>query len=306
MEFEVLQDRLIRTGIVLIGLTLVRWGIMRVVGSHVESARTLYTWRKATTYMVMAMATLALGQIWSEGISSISTFLGLATAGIAIALQVPIGNLAGWAFILWRRPFKVGDRIEIGPHKGDVVDTRLFEFSLLEIGHWVDADQSTGRIVHVPNGMLFREPIANFTAGMKFIWDEIGVLVTFESDWQKAKDILDGIVEEKTKKYQEPASKELKKAAQQFMIFYTKLTPIVYTSVKDHGVMLTMRFLVDPRQRRATRRAIWESVLLDFAKYPNIDFAYPTNRLFNNRLEGKNADPDVEASVEHPIPDSQR
>ena len=79
-------------------------------------------------------------------------------------------------------------------HAGDVIDIRLFQFSINEIGNWVDADQSTGRIIHIPNGIVFTEPQANYTAGFQYIWNEIPVLVTFESDWKKAKQILTDIV----------------------------------------------------------------------------------------------------------------
>lgn len=65
---------------------------------------------------------------------------------------------------MWKRPFDVGDRIQIAGFAGDVVDIRIFEFTLLEIGNWVDADQSTGRVVHIPNQKLLTEPIANYTA----------------------------------------------------------------------------------------------------------------------------------------------
>ena len=71
------------------------------------------------------------------------------------------------------------------------------------------------------------------------------------------------------------------------MIFYRNLTPIVYTSVKDSGVMLTMRFLCDPRQRRSYEQTIWEMVLKKFSKCDDIDFAYPTQRFYSNLSEGK-------------------
>lgn len=71
------------------------------------------------------------------------------------------------------------------------------------------------------------------------------------------------------------------------MIFYKNLTPIVYTSVKDSGVMLTMRFLCDPRQRRGYEQTIWKEVLKEFSKNEDIDFAYPTQRFYSNNIEGK-------------------
>ncbi|MGH9949876.1 MAG: mechanosensitive ion channel family protein, partial [Pyrinomonadaceae bacterium] len=77
------------------------------------------------------------------------------------------------------------------------------------------------------------------------------------------------------------------------MILMNKLTPIVYTSVKDSGVSLTLRYFCDPRSRRDTEQNIWEDVLHAFKKRDDIDFAYPTERRFVNYIEGK---PDAKAT----------
>jgi hypothetical protein len=71
------------------------------------------------------------------------------------------------------------------------------------------------------------------------------------------------------------------------MIFFTALSPTVYTSVKDSGVLLTIRYLIDPRNRRGSEQAIWEDILISFAERKDIDFAYPTQRFYDNVLEGK-------------------
>ena len=68
-----------------------------------------------------------------------------------------------------------------------MIDQRAFQFTLLEIGNWVDADQTTGRVVHVPNGKIFTEPLVNYNQGLEYIWNEVSVTVTFESNWRKAK-----------------------------------------------------------------------------------------------------------------------
>jgi hypothetical protein len=78
------------------------------------------------------------------------------------------------------------------------------------------------------------------------------------------------------------AEERLRQVARKFMIFYTKLTPIVYTSVRDCGVLLTVRYVCDPRKRRATEQAIWEDILEAFAGADDIDFAYPTQRFYDN------------------------
>ncbi len=246
-----------------------------------------YRWRKTLDYLTFFVGLIVISPIWINEVTSLVTFLGLLSAGIAIALKDPITDLAGWVFIVWRKPFEAGDRIQIGSNAGDVIDIRIFQFTIIEIGNWVDADQSTGRILHIPNSKIFSETLANYSIGFNYIWDEIGVLVTFESNWKKARQLLEDILNRNVEHITGEAEKKIKSASRKYMIFYTRLTPIVYTSVKDSGVMLTMRFLCDPRKRRSYDTKIWEDVLDTFALENDIDFAYPTQRFYNNASEGK-------------------
>jgi len=261
--------------------------ILRIVFQRFEDVRIRYRWRKTSAYIAFLFAILILGRVWFEGFQSIATFLGLLLAGVAIALKDLFVNLAGWIFIIWRRPFEVGDRIQIGNQSGDVIDIRIFQFTLMEIGNWVDADQSTGRVIHIPNGKVFTEPQANYHKGFQYIWNEIPVLVTFESDWEKAKAILQEIGIRHAEHLSPHAEERIREASRKFMIFYTKLSPIVYTTVKDCGVLLTIRYICEPRRRRDSEQAIWEDILKEFSKHKGIDFAYPTQRFYNNVLEGK-------------------
>jgi small-conductance mechanosensitive channel len=182
-------------------------------------------------------------------------------------------------YFLYSNP---GDRIQIGEHRGDVVDLRIFQFSLLEIGNWVDADQSTGRIIHIPNSIVFNETLANYNTGFDHIWNEIPVLITFESNWEKAKEILQTIMEQNSSRLSNSAEKEIKEASKKYLIYYSKLTPVVFTDVKDSGVLLTIRYVCSPKQRRKTSREIWEAILKAFSKTNDIDLAYPTQRFYRH------------------------
>ncbi len=272
---------------VIIALALIRHLAFKIAFNKIQDLKERYLWKNAIKNTHYVLLIIIISAIWVDKMGSLATFFGLLSAGLAIALQDPIVNLAGWLFILIRKPFEVGDRIEVGGISGDVIDVRFFQFTLNEIHNWVDADQSTGRIVHIPNGKVFKEPQANYTQGFSHIWNEIGVMVTFESDWKKAKKILERTVSDHVEQLSKSAARKLIEASKKFMIFYTSLTPIVYTSVKDSGVMLTIRYLVDPRKRRTTEHDIWEEVLSEFAKNDDIDFAYPTQRIYYNLQEGK-------------------
>jgi small-conductance mechanosensitive channel len=165
----------------------------------------------------------------------------------------------------------------------------MFQFSLLEIGNWVDADQSTGRVVHVPNGRIMTSPLYNFGGGFDYIWNEIPVLVTFESDWKKAKEILLKTVTEQASDISERVARQVRESSKRFLIFQHTFTPTVYTSVQDSGVLLTIRYMCRPRDRRGTTESIWEDILREFSATPEIDFAYPTRRFYDRAAEAKDS-----------------
>ena len=276
--YSSIQAKIIATIIAFILFFVIKKLILRNVYNTTENVKTRYQWHKITSYISFSLISIIIANIWLEGIESIATYLGLVSAGIAIALKEPLTNLTGWLYIIWRSPFDVGDRIQLGHETGDVIDTNLFNFTLMEIGNWVDADDHTGRLIHVPNCLIFTATLANYGKGFKYIWNEMPVLVTFESDWRKAKNILLKIVHENSIIQTKSAEKKFKEAKKVFMLKKPDLEPTVITKVEDSGVELTLRYLCRPDMRRETEHKIWEDILDKFDKYDNIDFAYPTQR----------------------------
>lgn len=211
-ETNVQYGNFIETFIIIAILVVLRFIIIRIVYNRVEETAARYKWRKNVTYTLVFIGFMLVGRIWFEGVGSLATFLGLLSAGIAIALRGPVTDMAGWVFLIWRQPFKVGD------NKGDVIDIRFFKFTILEIGNWVHADQSTGRVIHIPNHFVFNESIANYTSDFDFIWNEIEVVFTFESDWKKARKILEKISEDHLKDYVEDAEQQVRRATKSYLI----------------------------------------------------------------------------------------
>lgn len=280
-------SKILSSLIFIIAIWLIHKAIMRIVWKRTEDTKTRYQWKKASTYVIIILYIIVIGSIWLNKFKSIGTFLGLLSAGIAISLKDILSNIAGWIYILLRKPFVVGDRIEIEGLMGDVIDIHISRFVILEVGNWVDAHQSTGRIIYIPNGKIFTQPLANFHSGFKYIWNELAILITFESNWKKAKEILTEITKNSIDMTHGSMENQIKKASQKYMIRFEILTPTVYTSVKDSGVLLTIRYICDPRKKRSSEQRIWEAVLEAFSKRSDIDFAYPTQRFYNNLAEGK-------------------
>jgi small-conductance mechanosensitive channel len=285
------QLKILISLVIIVVVWVLRYLTLNLAWRMSDDARKRYLWKRYVSVSLTTLAMLLIAIVWLQALRQVGAFLGLLTAGLAIALKDPLTNLAGWLFIIIRKPFAVGDRIQIGDYSGDVIDIRLFQFTVLEIGNWVDADQSTGRVIHVPNSKVFLEAQANYTSGFLYIWNEIPVLLTFESDWKLAKSILLDLIKKHAAHLSDPAKEKLQEATKKYLITYRHLTPIVYTTVKDSGVLLTMRYLVDPRKRRGSEHEIWEGILDEFARHESIDFAYPTQRFYTqgDGKEGKDS-----------------
>jgi small-conductance mechanosensitive channel len=284
---KTVQDKILISIIIIVTFWIVKRIILKIVNRRIKDVHLRYGWRKGMNYTTTALAILFVSLVWINGLKSFATYFGLLSAGVSIALKDPILNFAGWLFIITQQPFKVGDRVEINGHIGDVIDIGLFQFLMIEVGNWVDADQSTGRIIHIPNELTLTTSLVNYTKGFPYIWNEVRVLVTFESDWRKAKIILEEIVKKYAEQVSEVAKKSIERASRKYAILYKNTSPRVYTSVEDSGVMLTIRYLCRVRNRRGSAEKIWEDILAEFAKCDDIDLAYPTQRFYNNAIEGK-------------------
>ena len=262
--------------VILIGRRVAR----RVIRRNVEDHEASYRANKVINYLATATFFVWGAFIWVDAFDNLSTYLGLVSAGIAIALADVLKNMAGWVYILGRRPLQVGDRVEINGVKGDVVDIRLFRFTLMEVNGWVDAEQSTGRLIHVPNGLLFNHDVANYTEGFAYIWHELPVLITFESDWKLAEELIRGALDEGAPEVSGAAGQRIRETAQGYSIRVGTLTPTVYLTVRDSGVLLTARYLVEARTRRGREDRVWRAILEAFAEHDSINLAYPTIRAY--------------------------
>ncbi len=281
--------KLLVTVAIIVALWLIRWAWLAITNRRTDDPQVRYRWRKTATYSLTIIGLILVGRVWLEGIQSLVTYLGLVSAGIAIALRDPIVNWFGWMFIGWRRPFTVGDRIQIGPLCGDVIDIGVSTFSVLEVAAPELGEQTTGRIVHVPNGKVFVEPLTNVTQGFNYVWNEVAITITFESDWRRAKTILEGILKERVVSVTEEASRFIRDASRKFLIRSANVHPVVYTRIVPDGVELDLRYVCEARSRRTSTESVCEAVLQAFAAESSIDFAYKTTRIFRQTEEGKEA-----------------
>jgi len=270
LQDTVLLNRIFYTLAVLVGLYIINRYTMRIIRKKEYDPAKHFTLQKIVKFVVMTLFFISLPIIWQGSSSKILSSIGFITAGLAIAMRDVILNVIGYLYILNGSPFKIGDRIEISEQIGDVIDIRLLQFSILEVGKRVNGEQSTGRIIHIPNMFVFNFPLANYEKGFKFIWNELMIPIDRNSNWELAKELIYKLVEEQNAEIIEEAQAQIDAAGKDYLIYYANLTPIIYTEFKDNKIILTVRYLCEPRKARMTEHVLWEALLKMLKQYEEI------------------------------------
>ena len=204
--------------------------------------------------------------LWGHRISGMVTIISFLSAGIAIAVKEIIFDFFAGIYINMKKIFELEDRVEINGIKGDVVNIRSLGFEVLEVGDRVHAEQSTGRIIHIPNSFVFLYPLKNYTKAFKYIWDEITVKVPLDADIEKTKEVLYDIVN--SNEILESIPKKMEDAVAdvtvEYRIYYNYLDPIIYTEIVDSHVELYIRYIVHPKKSRIVEDEIYLKILDEY------------------------------------------
>ncbi len=257
LDNDTALGRLVTTGVILGATLLVGLALAPLVTRRIEDPYARYHLRKAVRFTLFALALIAVAIVWRPFAGRIGVVVGLAAAGIAFAMQEVIGAVAGWFNILLGRIFSVGDRIEMGGVRGDVIDVTPLRTKILEIGSaadgeaWVKGRQYTGRIVAVSNKATFTQPVYNYTAVFEFIWEELSLPISHHSDWQQAEQIMR---EEAIRvSRSEGARDAIEQMAARYPVPRTEIEPRVFVRATDNWMELAARFVVPVRTARSVK-----------------------------------------------------
>ncbi len=253
-----------------------RIALEQAIVRTIKDAKTRYSIRKATSILYVLVFVLVLIRIWIEDSQALIVSYGLIGAGIAIALQDLFKNFVGGILIFSTGTYRVGDRVEIEGHYGDVIDIGLLFTTLLEMKGWVDGDQATGRLTVVPNGRVISSVINNYTKDHSFIWEEIALPITYDSDWKDAVSRVTKIVEEETREITLHAEKELSGIMNRYYLSKRNVEPAIYVRLTDNWINLSVRYIAMARERRVLQDRIYRRILQEVHDAENITIASET------------------------------
>ena len=231
-----------------------------------HNEKKIYFYHRRNKSIVTILYIIALFIIWRNELKDIITLISFISAAITLAARDIIYNYFCGIYIKFIKPIKIEDRIKVGDTIGDIININALSFELLEVD--VETNQSTGKIIHIPNSQIFNSAIKNYNTAFKYIWDEISINISVDSDVNKAKKILlrivngNNIIKEIPRKMKE----EIKNSNSDYRIYYNKLTPIIYTKLVEHKIILTVRFLIHPKKQRNVESEIYEKIIFEFKK----------------------------------------
>jgi len=204
--------------------------------------------------------------IWKTEIKDIITLISFISAAITLAARDIIYNYFSGLYIKLSKPIKIEDRVKIGDTTGDIINLNLLSFELLEVD--TSTNQSTGKIIHIPNSQIFTNQIKNYNTAFKYIWDEISINIDINSDFKKAKRIILKLIKnnEIIKEIPKKMEQEITNAKEDYRIYYNNLTPIIYTKLEENKIILTARFLIHPKKQRTVESELYELILTELKK----------------------------------------
>ena len=253
--------------VIVISLLIVRRILTRLIESYINRKaykeenviQFMMTWKYVWTALIFILGIIGLsGSMKVVGISA--GFMGMV---LGWSLQAPVTGIAAWLMIILKRPFKIGDRVIIAGIIGDVMDVTLTHIILNQVGGTVGGEERSGRAVLIPNAIMFSQVIMNYTLQQDYILDEVPVRITFDSDWGEAERILIESAKKVTKE----------------LIDKTNDEPFIRAELFESGVLMRLRYKVEPAMRQEISTYIVREIFREFGKNPKVEFCYPKSEI---------------------------
>ncbi len=242
---------------IIVGIRLLR----KIARNRIENVSFRYKTQKGIEVFGYVMIAILFLVFFTAGnIKDYSLIIGLFTAGIAFTLQELILSIAGSFYIFAVRVYTPGDRIEINGIKGDVIDIDSIYTTIMEMGEWVSSDNYSGRIVKISNAFVFKGPIKNYSMDFPFVWDELNILITYESDVELAKKIVMDSSLELLSNYVEGSKAKWGEMVERYYIENATLEPTIAIKLTDNWIEVNVRYITDYKLRRGTRHKLFDAI----------------------------------------------
>lgn len=183
----------------------------------------------------------------------LGTFLGLAGAGLTVALKDFIVGFIGWFVLMGKNGIRLGDWVEINGVTGEVVEIGPFHTVLLETGNWTDSGHPTGRRVTFTNSFAIEGHYFNFSTTGQWLWDELTVVLPAGKESYPIVEALRKKVEEETRASGEQAQQEWQGATNSREMSGFSAAPAISIKPVVGGVEVAVRYITKANERYTLR-----------------------------------------------------
>lgn len=242
----------------------------------------LFLARRVSFYgaIFLGLVIVAFGSI--DDLRLLATTVGVASAGVVIALQDVMTSMFGWCVIMLGRKFTLGDRLEIDGARGDVLDIQLLRTTLVELNNWLGVDQPTGRVFTVPNNFVFKSKVYNYSHGHPYIWGVVDVTVTYSTPVASALALFEKVLTEETSEAFAEARTAAREMVRRYGVEDADYRPKIYTRIADSGVTFSLLYVSHFRGSSAMRNRINRRLISELETREHIRLAYPTPQLITS------------------------
>ena len=221
----------------------------------------LHTLRAVIRFAVQAVGVVLILLVVLGTPQQTTTFLGLATAGITVAMKDFIVAFFGWFVLMGKNGLRVGDWVEINGVAGEVVEINLLRTVLLETGNWADTGHPTGRKVAFVNSYAIEGHFFNFTTTGQWLWDELQITVPPSQDPYPLLDSIQQTVTKETEANAAAAEKEWKNTASNYKVSSVSAAPTVNLRPTSAGVDIHVRYIAKAQERSAIRARLNQALV---------------------------------------------
>jgi len=193
--------------------------------------------------------------------NQLTTVLGLAGAGLTVALQDFIISFLGWFVLMGRNGLRVGDWVEINGVTGEVMEIGLLRTLLLETGNWAESGHPTGRKVAFMNSYAIQGHFFNFSTHGQWLWDEVQVTVPAAEDPYPVISAIQSMIVKETETDTRSAEQEWKQATTRYRVHAVSAEPAVNLRPTGAGVEVHVRYITRASDRYATRSRLYQAVV---------------------------------------------
>ncbi len=190
-----------------------------------------------------------------------TTVLGLAGAGLTVAMKDFIVAFFGWFILMGRNGIRVGDWVEINGVSGEVVEIGLLKTVLLETGNWTDSSHPTGRRVSFVNSFAIEGHFFNFTTSGQWMWDELQLTIPAGQDPYPVVDGIQKLVEQETAANARKAESEWQATTTRYRAKSLSAVPGINVRPTGGGVEIRVRYITRAYERHETRKRLYEAVV---------------------------------------------